>query len=525
MSPLQHLITAGVWLSVATHSTTAAGFDHEKDPAYWNGKAKETINSALKLAPLTHKAKNAILFLGDGMGIATISAARIYKGQLDGRPGEDSQMAMETFPYVALSKTYNVDQQVPDSAGTATAYLCGVKTNAGILGLSAAAVYKKCNTTSGNEVESILHRAKKAGKSVGIVTTTRVQHASPAAAYAHVVSRSWYSDADMPKDAVNQSCTDIAYQLVHNTDIDVILGGGRRYMTPKGTMDPEHSHDLKQNGTRKDGANLIKTWLKGRKDALYVWDKAGFEAVNLSTTNYLMGLFEPKDMPYELHRDPAKDPSIVDMTEKAIRILSKNPNGFFLFVEGGRIDHGHHGSKAKMALMETVMLDKAIQRAGELTKESETLTVVTADHSHVFTFGGSPRRGNSILGLSQDKADDKMPYTSLLYGNGPGFAILNGTRANITTTDTGSNDYMQQSAVNMSSETHGGEDVAIMAKGPLAHLFHGVHEQNYIAHVIAYAMCIEPYSDCPPEPNMEARSHATSILPCSLVTLLLLLIR
>ncbi|XP_078524179.1 alkaline phosphatase-like [Lissotriton helveticus] len=518
------LLAAGVCLALAARPSTA-WFDYEKEPAYWNRKAKETLTSALNLIPRMHKAKNAILFLGDGMGISTISAARIYKGQLEGGPGEDSQMTMDKFPYVALSKTYNIDRQVPDSAGTATAYLCGVKANAGTLGLSGAAVYNQCNTTYGNEVESILRRAKKAGKSVGIVTTTRVQHASPAAAYSHVVSRDWYSDAYMPKDAINQSCTDIAYQLVHNIDLDVVLGGGRKYMTPKGTPDPEYPTEPKQNGTRKDESNLIDMWLKGRQDAQYVWNKADFDAVDADTINYLMGLFEPKDMPYELNRNASMDPSIVDMTEKAIRILSKNPKGFFLFVEGGRIDHGHHGSRAKMALMETVMLDRAIQRANELTSESETLTVVTADHSHVFSFGGNPRRGNSILGLASGKAKDKMPYTSILYGNGPGFAVRNGTRANITTTDTESNDYMQQSAVSLSTETHGGEDVAIMAKGPMAQLFHGVREQNYVAHVIAYAMCIEPYTDCPHESNMAASFHPPCTQPYFLGTLLLLLIR
>ncbi|KAJ6653655.1 hypothetical protein lerEdw1_008843 [Lerista edwardsae] len=490
--------------------------EDEKNPEYWNRQAGQTLTAALKLTPLNHRAKNVILFLGDGMGVPTISAARIYKGQLAGGPGEDSLLAMEKFPYVALSKTYNVDRQVPDSAGTGTAYLCGVKTNAKTLGVSAAATYGKCNTTFGNEVHSILHRAKLSGKSVGIVTTTRVQHASPGAAYAHSVSRDWYGDADLPKEAVQQGCKDIAYQLVHNTDIDVILGGGRMYMMPQQTPDPEYP---KQNGTRKDGLNLIRTWLCPKKKAEYVWDKAGLDAVEEDRIDHLMGLFEPKDMPYELDRNASTDPSLVEMTEKAIRILRRNPKGFFLFVEDkwvrrsplltgavergshvglfppprGRIDHGHHGGKAKQALMEAVMMDRAVERAGELTKISETLTVVTADHSHVFSFGGNTPRGNNIFGLAPKKAADKQPYTSILYGNGPGFLLENGSRPDITSVAFEDKDYQQQAAVPLSSETHGGEDVAIMAQGPMAHLFHGIHEQNYIAHVMAYAGCIQPY--------------------------------
>ncbi|XP_031757355.1 alkaline phosphatase, intestinal, gene 2 isoform X1 [Xenopus tropicalis] len=470
----------------------------EKNPKFWNDQAKETLKNALNLNPITHRAKNLIMFLGDGMGVTTIAAARIYQGQVEGQPGEENIMAMEKFPYVALSKVYNVDAQVPDSAGTGTAYLCGVKANSGTLGVSAAAIYGNCVSSKGNEVTSILHRAKLAGKSVGIVTTTRVQHASPGAAYAHSASRNWYSDNEMTSAMINNGCKDIAYQLVHNTDIDVILGGGRAYMYPAGTPDPEYPGSSADRGLRRDGLNLTDIWLSKRQNARYVWNKEQFNAVNVDTTDYLMGLFEPKDMKYELNRNASLDPSLAEMTEKAIRILSKNPKGFFLFVEGGRIDHGHHDGNAKQSLTEALEFDKAVLRGGQLTQENETLTVVTADHSHVFTFGGYTDRGNSIFGLAPSLASDRKPYTSLLYGNGPGYPLPDAIRANITGVNTGSNSYLQQAAVPVVSETHGGEDVAIMAKGPQAHLFHGFHEQSYIAHVMAYAACLEPYTECPP---------------------------
>ncbi|XP_069829501.1 intestinal-type alkaline phosphatase 1-like [Dendropsophus ebraccatus] len=459
----------------------------------------------MSLKPINHRAKNLIMFLGDGMGVPTLSAARIYQGQLRKQSGEENILEMETFPYVALSKVYNVDAQVPDSAGTGTAYLCGVKANSGTVGVSAAATYNNCETANGNEVQSILHRAKKAGKSVGIVTTTRVQHASPAAAYAHSANRDWYSDNEMSTAMTDKGCKDIAYQLVHNTDINVILGGGRAYMTPNGTPDPEYSTE---RGLRRDNLNLTKMWLDERKGSIYVWNKAQLDAVNPDATEYLIGLFEPKDMKYELNRDPTTDPSLAEMTEKAIRILRKNPKGFFLFVEGGRIDHGHHDTHAKNALTEAVEFDKAISVAGGLTSETETLTVVTADHSHVFSFGGYTNRGDSILGLAPSKASDGLPYTSVLYGNGPGFKLVNGSRENLTAVDIEGN-YRQQTAVPVTSETHGGEDVAIMAKGPLAHLFHGIHEQNYIAHVMAYAGCLEPYTDCPPSSGRLISSSIT----------------
>ncbi|KAM3875275.1 alkaline phosphatase, tissue-nonspecific isozyme [Diretmus argenteus] len=426
------------------------------------------------------------------MGITTYTAARILKGQLQGQTGEETVMTMDTFPHVGLAKTYSVDFQVPDSAATATAYLCGVKTNLNIVGVGAAARNGICKSQKGNEVTSILKWAKDAGKSVGIVTTTRVQHATPAASYAHSASRKWYSDADLPDNAKIHGCTDIASQLLNNTDIDVIIGGGRKYMTPKGTKDPEYPRDFSSRGKRLDGRNLINEWqsMKKGKVARYVWNRTDFDAVDPETTDYLMALFEPGDLRFEEERNPRMDPSIVETTEKAIRILQKNPKGFFLLVEGGRIDQAHHAGRASMALHETVALDNAIAKGLQLTNEEETLTLVMADHSHPFVINGFPFRGNSILGKSPLWGMDMLPFTTLLYGNGPGHKLTDGKRADIRKVDTKTKDYVQQSAVPMAADTHGGEDVAVLARGPMSHLFQGVQEQNYIAHALAYAACV-----------------------------------
>uniref|UniRef100_A0A096M6R2 alkaline phosphatase n=1 Tax=Poecilia formosa TaxID=48698 RepID=A0A096M6R2_POEFO len=509
MAKTQNLIFAGLLIFVSTQRTLCV-IEEELHPEYWNNKAKQALHTALNVQPNVHKAKNLILFLGDGMGIPTVTAARILKGQLEGNSGEEGSLVMDTFPHLALSKTYNVDQQMPDSAGTATAYLCGVKANYGTLGVSAATPLGNCSATFGNEVTSILHRAKNAGKSVGIVTTTRVQHASPAASYAHSADRDWYSDSDLPKEAVQNGCHDIAYQLIHNTEIDVILGGGREYMLPKDTLDPEYPS---KTGNREDGTNLIVEWAKNKKNAKYVWNKSDFDAVDPRKTDFLLGLFEPRDCHYELERDTSMDPSLTEMTEKAIKILQKNPKGYFLFVEDkGRIDHGHHATWAKKALHEAVEFDRAIGRAAELTNEMDTLTVVTADHSHVFAFGGYSARGNSVLGVSRALAMDKKHFTTAVYGNGPGYQIVNGTRPDMNESISSTNNYKQQTTVPLSSETHGIEDVAIFAKGPMSHLFHGVQEQNYIPHVMAYAACIEPYEDCQLLEGHSGRIHSSLLL-------------
>ncbi|KAF7464501.1 hypothetical protein GHT09_006482 [Marmota monax] len=469
----------------------------EENPAFWNQKASEALDTAKKLKPIQTSAKNLIIFLGDGMGVPTVTATRILKGQVQGKLGPETPLAMDHFPYMALSKTYNVDRQVPDSAGTATAYLCGVKGNYGTIGLSAAARLSQCNTTQGNEVMSVMYRAKQAGKSVGVVTTTTVQHASPAGTYAHTVNRNWYSDADMPASALQEGCQDIATQLVSNMDIDVILGGGRKFMFPKGTPDPEYPSDTTQNGTRLDGRDLVQEWLAKHQGARYVWNRKQLIQVSQDpAVTHLMGLFEPQHLKYEINREPEQDPSLVEMTEVALGLLSRNPRGFYLFVEGGRIDHGHHAGTAFLALTEAVMFDSAIDKAGQLTSDQDTLTLVTADHSHVFSFGGYTLRGSSIFGLAPLKAQDGKSYTSILYGNGPGYVLNSGDRPNVTEEESGARTYKQQAAVPLSSETHGGEDVAVLARGPQAHLVHGVQEQNYIAHVMAFAACLEPYEAC-----------------------------
>ncbi|CAB1443495.1 unnamed protein product [Pleuronectes platessa] len=483
--------------------------EEELHASYWNNKGREALHTALNVQPNNHQAKNVILFLGDGMGMPTVTAARILKGQLAGKSGEETSLVMDTFPHLALSKTYNVDQQMPDSAGTATAYLCGVKANYGTLGVTAATPRYNCSATYGNEVNSVLYRAKQAGKSVGIVTTTRVQHASPGANYAHTANRGWYSDAELTEEAVQNGCRDIAHQLINNVEIDVILGGGRRYMFPKNMRDPEYPTNT---GDRLDGRNLVSEWLKDKKKATYVWNKAEFDAVKPAKTDFLMGLFEPKDCRYELERDPSMDPSLSEMMEKAIKILRKNPKGFYLFVEdNGRIDHGHHAGKAIRALTEAVELDRAIGRAAELTSELDTLSVVTADHSHVFAFRGYSARGNSVLGVSRSLGKTRSA-SLLLFMDGPGFQIANGTRPDVNES------LACYSPSGFRDPWH--RDVAIFAKGPMSHLFHGVQEQSYIAHVMAYAACLEPYDNCRlPPPN-----HAGAISPSLLLLLLGLLL-
>jgi alkaline phosphatase len=211
----------------------------------------------------------------------------------------------------------------------------------------------------------------------------------------------------------------------------------------------------------------------------------------------VLGLFSPSHMTYMVDRKPdTTEPTLTDLTATAIARLRSDPQGYYLMVEGGRIDHGHHAGQAGYALEEAVEFARAIQYAIDNTDPEETLIMVTADHSHVFTIAGYPRRGNDILGLvhppegggedgdtgdGPSLASDGKPYTTLGYANGPG--AVKGERG---VPETGVM-ARQQALVPMGSETHGGEDVALYAQGPGAERARGVIEQNRIYDIIRKA--------------------------------------
>lgn len=469
-----------------------------QDTNKWYTDGVQLIKNNLMLEPNKNTAKNTILFMGDGMGITTITAARILEGQMRGERGEENVLSWERFPWSAQSKTYNVNSQSADSGACATAYLCGVKTNQELIGIDETGKWDYCGSlTEENKLISILTLAENSGMSTGFVTTARVTHQSVSPLYAHSVSGDWESDKDKSEQAkdVASNCPDIALQLVEYPHrMEVIFAGGREKMTSTNHSDPEYPGET---GERLDGRNLIDEWKDKYPNSEYVWNKTAFEKIDPEKVDRVMGLFERDHMNYEVDRlnDTAGEPSIAEMTEMAIKILKKNPKGYFLFVEGARIDHGHHANRAVRALYDAVALAKAVDKAVSMVNRDDTLLIATADHSHVFTVGGYPKRGNPIFGLVMNiyenrpnLGDDDKPYTTLGYANGLGG--INGTRENLTGVNTGDADFRQQATVLRYKETHGLEDVGIYADGPGAYLFHGVVEQQYIFHVMDHAMCL-----------------------------------
>jgi alkaline phosphatase len=473
----------------------------KESPEWWYQQGASKVKELAQLQKFPRQAKNVILFVGDGMNISTITAARILEGQNRGEFGEENELSFDTFPQTALSKTYNTNLQTPDSAGTMTAMMTGVKTKGGVISIDGDINRGDCESGKGHERMTLLEWAEKKGMSTGVVTTARLTHATPAATYSHAVSRGWEADSDIPLSERNKGCKDIASQLIdfpYGDGLEVALGGGRTNFLPNTTKDPEYK---KESGVRIDNRNLMKEWKSKYKNAEVVWNKEQFKAIKSKNTKHLLGLFEPSHMQYEhdRSRDKAGEPSLKAMTKKAIKILKNSKKPFFLMVEAGRIDHGHHAGNAHRALTDTIELSNAVKVALKHVDLDETLIIVTADHSHTFNIAGYPQRGNPILGLVKTpdesgaligklaKDAQGKPYTTLSYANGPGY--VNGdSRPDLTHVDTQSPDYIQAAAIPHMSETHSGEDVPIYATGAGSYTVHGTLEQNVIYHIMKHAL-------------------------------------
>lgn len=468
---LANCTTVASTQSVSSNAMSSSGKTSGTAPgSYADGQ--RALANRLNARETGTRAKNVILFIGDGMGVSTVTAMRIYEGQKLGMAGEEYELAIDGLPHVALSKTYNTDQQVPDSAGTATAMMTGEKSRAGVLNISPAVARNDCANALNNPLTTLVEQASERGFQTGIVSTTRLTHATPAATFAQSPNRNWESAKDVPAEAAAQGCQSIAQQLIDSMKdgtVDLALGGGHKEF-PAG----------------------FESALTGT----FVTTKAELDTKGATGALPLLGLFSASHLDYmaEKPKDSA-EPTLSDMTKAAISKLAPSGDGYVLMIEGGRIDHGHHDGKAQLALEDGVEFDNAVRTALNMVDLSETLIIVTADHSHVFSIAGYPTRGNPILGavIGNDEngapnstpvlADDGLPYTTLGYQNGPG------ATQGVRNPDLSSGEIIRQvAAIPGRSETHGGEDVAIYAAGPSSALVSGVMEQNTIYHILRHAL-------------------------------------
>src|SRR5690606_30800946 len=458
----------------------------EGQTAEWwfrNGASQAAARGAL-----SGKARNVILFVGDGMSLPTVAAARILDGQRKGQPGEGNLLSWERFPATAFSRTYNTDTQTPDSAGTMTAMATGVKSRYGVISVGPKAARYDCRGGLDAPLLTLWELAASSGMATGVVTTTKVTHATPGATFAHAADRGWESDTAMAKTEGTAACTDIARQIVgspYGTGPDVLMGGGRENLLPSTRQDPEYPD---RQGARSDGRDLAAEWQQRHPGGSMVWNSAQLDAA--PATGPLLGLFEPGRMHYlqDVGGDGQGEPTLARMTREAIVRLQDDPDGYVLLVEGALIDYAHHEGNAFRALDETIALSEAVAVADEMTSDEDTLILVTADHAHTMSFVGYPVRGNPILGKvvsrNRDGSEalaldpDGMPYTTLVYANGPGH--VPGARPDLREVDTEDPDYLQEALVPRGGESHGGDDVGIWARGPGADAVRGSVEQNTI---------------------------------------------
>ncbi|MEN3759718.1 alkaline phosphatase [Aeromonas veronii] len=421
-------------------------------------------------------AKNVIIFIGDGMGPTVLTATRLFK------VGEEGNLEMMKLPRSARIKTFSNDAQTTDSAPSMAAYTTGVKMNNEVIAMSSDTkavapgkdvngnkTVNNCSSDNGKPVPTILELAKAAGKSVGAVTTTELTHATPAATYAHICHRD--AAYDIAAQAVPGGT---GYNSALKDGVDVLMGGGANHWTP---------YSASNKGGRNDNRDLTAE-MKAQGYS-YVTTQSDLAKV---TSGKVLGLFSSKShLDYELDR-VAKgaantQPSLSEMTAKAIDLLSKNSQGYFLMVEGGRIDHALHGTNAKRSLTDAVALDEAVKTALGKVDLNNTLIVVTADHDHTMTINGYSAKGNPVLdlvkngdGSTQNDVDGK-PFTTLVFGNGPNRPDV---RPILTSDQVMANDYLQETGVKLTSETHGGGDVMLFADGAGSNRFKGTLDNTKV---------------------------------------------
>ncbi len=429
-------------------------------------------------------AKNIIFFLGDGMGSTTITAARIFKYQ------EEGLLNMEKMERSARIKTYSNDAQTTDSAPSMGSYMTGIKINNDVISMADAKPIRtkndangnptidECGAGNGRAVPTILELAKARGKAVGAVTTTELTHATPASTFSHICQRNaGYSIA------VQIVPGGVGYNTALGDGVDVLMGGGRKHFTP---------FDASSNPKgRADGRDLLAEFAgKGYTVASTFEEMAAAKA-----GRKFVGIYGETHMDYEMERRSSQ-PALSQMALKAIDLLAPDPDGFFLMVEGGKIDHALHDSNAKRALVDTIAFDDAIGAVVARMQKLDpglknTLIVVTADHDHTLVMNGYAKRGNPILDIVRNYSDgqpardaDGKTYTTLVFGNGPNRPEL---RSDVASAVALGNDYHQETGVRLAGETHGGGDVRLFATGAGAQAFKGTMENTKVFHLMKAA--------------------------------------
>lgn len=448
-------------------------------------------------------AKNLILFIGDGLGVVPMTATRIYS------VGEDGELAMDKLPETALVRTSSRNAQTADAAAAMTAYMTGVKVDNEVLSQSAdthpydeegrpqsAHGETTCAIVgNGKRETTLLELAKASGRAIGVVTTARVTQPTTAASYAHLC-QSGGENA-------------IAAQLVPGATgtnpklgegVDVILGGGWQSFLPKG--DPRGS-------ARSDSRDLFAEMrAKGYTIVGRQAELAALLQPNAQPIGKLLGLFSRAQMSYDLDRPGTTEPSLAEMTGRAIELLERNTTGYLLIVEGGRIGEAFDQSLARKGLQDARAFDDAIavalDRVRVLDPEMRSTTiVVTANHDHTMVMNGDATTAErtiearpGILGIvrsfdqpAQAAVDASgRPYTTLVFGTG--VKRVKGPRSQapaLSDLALGDRDTRYEAAIEVPTAI-GGADVTLEATGANAGRFHGTLDNTQVFLLLREAM-------------------------------------
>jgi alkaline phosphatase len=323
------------------------------------------------------KAKNIILLIGDGMATAQIETADAYLGAQKGIMLE--HLCFESFPYQGLTTTYANDRFITDSAAAGTAIATGHKTYCGAISVN----------EEHKSLKTILEYAQDKGKATGIITTTRVTHATPAVFLSH----------NKDRDAENEIALDES-----TSNVDFLAGGGYRNF-----IGQNNTSNLKSK--RTDNLDLIENMKKAGYTAFISEDQtAAFNNYVPKKGEKIVGLFGSSHLDYAI--DQANQPTLAQMTSKGLELLSKDTDGFFMMVEGGRIDHACHANDATSAIIDTLAFNDAVQVAIDFYNKNpeDTLIIVTGDHE----------TGGLTLGFAgtyYESAFDKLEKQNISYEN------------------------------------------------------------------------------------------------------------
>lgn len=481
-----------------------------------DGKSSATVTWTVYATPAKPVAKNVILFVGDGFSIGHRTAARILSRSIEGGK-YTGKLALDDMPYMALLATQGTDSIITDSANAAHAYTTGHKSCVNALGVYCS---RAANTLDHPKVETLTSLAKRRGMAVGAVTNSEIEDATPAAMVAHTRRRSDFNDI---------------VKMFYDSKIDVIMGGGSPNFLPKSTPGSKRADEIDYIDLFKRAdykLAITKTEMLGAAD-----DVKTTRLLGLYNTGNVDGAL---DLKFLKKGSVAKFPDQPDVPEEmaaALKVLSRNKNGFVLLVESARIDKYSHSLDPERAVYDTIMLDSAVKQAKEWAKANgnNTLILVTADHAHAVSVVGTvnddepgadmrnkigtydkagfpnypapdaegypnkvdvSRRLRLTFGSYPDHYDTFRPFMDGEFvptiRNADGVMVANEKYKSVPGAVLREGNLPNKGARASNSGVHTGDDVVLTAMGPGAEKVHGLMENTEVFRVIAEALALAP---------------------------------